>query len=86
MFIQELRKNVMTFSQYEDEEDFDEEDFKVMTSLTKAQFRDLFLFCDPVPIQEVNSYVKKKDLLTFLTKIRQGICDDVLKIIFNYSS
>lgn len=81
-----IRKNVLTFSQYEDKEDFDEEDFKVMTSLTKAQFRDLFSFCDPVPKQGVNSYVKKKDLLTFLTKIRQGICDDVLKVIFNYSS
>lgn len=81
MFIQELRKNVLTSSQYEDEEDF-----KVMTSLTKAQFRDLFSFCDPVPIQGVNSYVKKKDLLTFLTKMRQDICDDVLKVIFNYSS
>lgn len=85
MFIQELRKNVLTSSQYEDE-DFDEEDFKVMTSLTKAQFRDLFLFYDPVPKQGINSYVKKKDLLTFLTKMKQGICDNVLKVIFNYSS
>lgn len=67
MFIQELWKNVLTSSQYEDE-DFDEEDFKVMTSLTKAQFRDLFSFYDPVPKQGVNLYVKKKDLLTFLQK------------------
>lgn len=86
MFIQELRKNVVTASHYEDEEDFDEEDFKIMTSLTKAQFRNLFTFCDPLYKQGVNSYVTKKDLLTFLTKMRQGICDDVLKIIFNYSS
>lgn len=35
MFIQELRKNVLTSSQYE-AEDFDEEDFKIMTSLTKT--------------------------------------------------
>lgn len=48
MFIKELWKNVLTSSQYEDEEDFDEEDFKVMTSLTKAQFRDsYFAIQDP---------------------------------------
>lgn len=62
-----------------------DEDFETLTSITKAQFEELFTYCDPV--QDINqSIVKRKDLLTFLGKFRQDLSDKFLKILFGYSS
>ena len=43
-----------------------DDDFKLFTSLTKQQFREMLDYCDPVPIQDGNRYVREKDLLVFL--------------------
>ncbi|XP_018372832.1 PREDICTED: uncharacterized protein LOC108767426 [Trachymyrmex cornetzi] len=85
-FINELRNNALSSSKYEDEEDFDDEEFHAMTSLTKEQFRDLFSFCDRIPVQVGFEYITKNNLLLFLTKMRHGISDNALEVIFKYSS
>lgn len=47
----------------------------------------LFRQCLPVPEDETKSrHISKKDLLTFLCKIKQGFSDDFLRAIFNYKS
>ena len=49
-FIQHLRRNILDATKCEDEESFEEEEFRTLTSLTKAQFNELFLLCDPVVV------------------------------------
>ncbi|KAL3270144.1 hypothetical protein HHI36_009202, partial [Cryptolaemus montrouzieri] len=48
----------------------------------------MLTFCDPVTLdgERGHIYVNEKDLLTFLCKLGQGLSDDFLEIIFNYSS
>ncbi|XP_011688840.1 PREDICTED: uncharacterized protein LOC105450605 [Wasmannia auropunctata] len=47
-------------------------------------FQELFTYCDRVP--HLGGYITKKDLLMFLCKIRQGLSDEFLKVIFQYPS
>ncbi|EGI66282.1 hypothetical protein G5I_05245 [Acromyrmex echinatior] len=61
-------------------------DFKLLSSMTKEQFRELLQYCDPVPEPNGHRYVYEKDLLAFLCKLRQGLCDDFLRVLFNYQS
>lgn len=63
-----------------------EEEFKCIAPITKEQFEELFTFCDPVMQNGKLNYISKKDLLTFLCKMRQGLSDEFLKVIFNYNS
>ncbi|KAL3281443.1 hypothetical protein HHI36_004652 [Cryptolaemus montrouzieri] len=48
----------------------------------------MLTFCDPVTSDGERGHrcVNEKDSLTFLCKLRQGLSNDFLKIIFNYSS
>lgn len=64
------------------------EDFKIVAAITKEQFEDLYLYCDDVIDEQSNKHrkVKRIDLLTFLCKMRQGLSDNFLKILFGYSS
>ncbi|EZA55665.1 hypothetical protein X777_04307 [Ooceraea biroi] len=56
--------------------------------ITREQFQDLYTYCDSVlePGQNVHRHVSKKHLLTFLCKIRQGLSDDFLRVIFRFDS
>ncbi|KYN17586.1 hypothetical protein ALC57_10129 [Trachymyrmex cornetzi] len=54
--------------------------------ISKQQFEELFTYCDPVLQNGKLRYVSRKDLLVFLCKMRQGLSDDFLKVIFDYPS
>ena len=63
-----------------------EDEVLTLTSLTKAQLRELLTYCDGVPCQDGLRRVKEKDLLAFLCKLLQGLSDEFLKFLFKYSS
>ena len=73
-------------SPLEHEENFPEEEFSALTSLSKDLFRDLFQLCHPVPIYDRQRTISKKDLLCFLCKLRQCLSGHFLKAMFSYSS
>lgn len=85
-FLQGLRQASTKIPDFSDESNLNDADFKCLTSLTKDQFHLLLTYCDPVPENGKMRHVYKKDLLTFLCKMRQGISDEFLKVIFRYSS
>lgn len=86
-FLQSWRELSMTEERkFTDYTTFSEEEFRLISPVTKEQFLDMFAFCDPVPQENGVRHIHKKDLLMFLCKLRQGLPDDLLKIIFNYSS
>lgn len=87
-FLQGLRSvvNNMSTSKFDDENNISDRDFTSFSPITKDQFRDLFTFCDPVYDGNTFRYITKRDLLTFLCKLRQGATDDFLAAIFGYSS
>lgn len=89
LFLQHLRAaaNENNEWRFEDENSFTDEEFRSISPISKEQFQDLFLYCDPV-LERNNRrrHINKKDLLTFLCKLRQGLSDDFLKVIFNYPS
>ncbi|KYN02792.1 hypothetical protein ALC62_06370 [Cyphomyrmex costatus] len=68
-------------SDFINQNNLSDEDFKLLSSMTKEQFRELLQYCDPVPEPKGNRYVYEKDLLAFLCKLRQGLCDDFLRVI-----
>lgn len=63
-----------------------DDDFQLISPITKEQFDDMFTYCDDFPDGNQIRHISKKDLLLFLCKIRQGLSDYFLKVIFNYSS
>jgi len=88
IFLQGLREKIILGNRrsYNDETDFTDEEFTYLSSMTKEQFNDLFTYCDPISVQGGHRRVSKKDLLCFITKLRQGLSDDFLKIIFHYNT
>ena len=88
-FLLQLRLVAINPVRYEDENCFTDSEIKILTSVTKEQFLELFAYCDPLPRSENDRYfrvVSKKDLLAFLCKLRQGLAGEFLQVIFNYSS
>ncbi|KYN50167.1 hypothetical protein ALC62_01022 [Cyphomyrmex costatus] len=63
-----------------------DEEFECFSPITKDQFRELFTYCDRVPREGGYRYVTKKHLLMFLCKMRQGLSDDFVCAMFQYSS
>ncbi|GLV46425.1 hypothetical protein CBL_20765 [Carabus blaptoides fortunei] len=63
-----------------------DEEFKCIAPITKDQFEELHVYCDSVIHNGKRRYTSKKNLLTFLCKMRQGLSDEFLKDIFDYSS
>ncbi|KYN09438.1 hypothetical protein ALC57_18444 [Trachymyrmex cornetzi] len=63
----------------EDADMLTDEEFKCLFPVSKQQFEDILTFCSI-------RHVSRKDVMIFLCKIRQGLADEFLKIIFNYSS
>lgn len=71
---------------YQDVNDLSREEVHTVTSLTHEQFEDLYTYCDRVHCAGGYRNVNKKDLLLCLCKLRQGLSDEFLKVLFNYSS
>lgn len=71
-----------------DEKSLSDEDFQVISPVNKTDFVEIYTFCDPVEVQGTNNHrkVSKRDLLAFLCKMRQDLSDDLLKILFGYTS
>lgn len=86
LFLHKFRNAAMNNNKFEDEDSFTDTDFQYITSLTKEQFRDMFALCDRAPCQGGYRYINKKDLVMFLCKMRQGLSDEYLKVIFQYSN
>ncbi|GLV33519.1 hypothetical protein CBL_20249 [Carabus blaptoides fortunei] len=63
-----------------------DEEFKCIAPITKNQFEELHIYCDSVIHNGKRRYISKKNLLTFLCKMRQGLSDEFWKVIFDYSS
>lgn len=69
-----------------EENSFTDAEFESFSPMTKQQYLELFDYCDKVSCPGGYRYVSKKDLLMFLCKIRQGLYDNFLKVIFEYPS
>ena len=61
------------------------EEYGITTSLSKVQFDELYTDCNYYFGGKVRHKINKKDLLMFLCKLRQGLSDEFLKVIFKYS-
>lgn len=85
-FLNKLADAAAEKTRFVNEKSLKAELYPVLTSLTKEQFDDMFIFCDPAFQNGKVRYVCKKDLLMFLCKLRQGLSDEFLSIIFDYSS
>lgn len=66
--------------------DLNDETIRCLTSLSSDQFNELYTFCQRVPYDRGHYEVKRKDLLMFLCKLRQGLSDELLTVMFQYSS
>lgn len=71
---------------WEDINCFTEDEFKYLTSISKNHFRQLLEFCDIVEQGGKRRNVERKHLLTFLIKMKHGVSDEFLKILFSYPS
>lgn len=71
---------------FESEINFEDDDFKSLTSLSKEQFLELYGYCGPVFMCNNYRHVTKKQLIAFLIKLRQGLSDRFLKSFMHYSS
>lgn len=81
--LQILREKVSSnTTNFDDSSNFSDEEFKIITSVTKVQFKELFSYCDVVQEENTCRYVNKKNILTFLCKLRQGLFDEFIKLIF----
>lgn len=86
ILLQGLRVTVKNERRFVDENSFTDDEFFQFSPVTKEQFVQLFNYCDEVPCEGGNRYVSKTDLLMFLCKLRQGLSDEFLTIIFKYPS
>lgn len=86
VFLQQLRNVSASKIRGIDENHLTDEEFQCIAPINKQQFEELFTYCDPVFQNGKLRYVSRKDLLVFLCKMRQGLSDDFLKIIFDYPS
>ena len=71
---------------YLDPDSLTNEDYTYLTSLSKTQFNNLHESCLPVPEGENFHRITRKSLFIFCCKMRHGLTDDYLKILFNYDS
>lgn len=84
-FLNHLR-DVALQSRNLNEDDLDDNEFLSLSPISKIQFNELYTYCHPVEQNGKLRYVKKQDLLVFLCKMKQGLSDDFLKVIFNLKS
>jgi len=88
ILLQGLRAELANLNRwrFEDENSFTDEEFKSVCPITKQNFLNMYDFCEPVPQENGLRYITKRDLITYLCKMKQGISDDFLKVIFSHSS
>lgn len=85
-FLQGLRNEALNSTRIIDENSFPDRELECLCPMNKEQFRELFTFCERVPCTNSIRYLDKKDLLMFLCKLRQGLSDEFLTVMFKYSS
>ncbi|XP_058790801.1 uncharacterized protein LOC131664004 [Phymastichus coffea] len=87
-FVQAMREEIVhsPVRRYEDERTLTDEQFAAISPISKDNFNDLFTYSDPVIVPGGHRYVSKKDLLCFLYKLKQGLSDEFLWVMFHYSS
>ena len=86
VFLEEMRNIALNRRIGIDCNNLTDEEFECVSPINKQQYEELLTYCDPVLQNGKLRYVKRKDLLVFLCKMRQGLSDDFLKLIFDYSS
>lgn len=69
---------------FDDETKFSDDEFSVFTGITKPNFLHMFDYIRNERFQRNAPH--KKDLLCFLVKLRQGLSDEFLKVLFKYNS
>lgn len=88
-FFQELRERINDESRtvFDDINAFSDDEFSVISPITKVQFEEIFTFCVPISVNDTFRYISKKDLLLlFSTKMRHNLSDEFLRVIFKYSN
>lgn len=86
LFFNGLRSAALIKTHLDDIDYLSDEEFQCLFPVTKGQFANLYEFCERVPDGNTYRYVSKKDLMVFLCKMRQGLSDEFLKVLFCYSS
>lgn len=86
VFLQEMRNVSLNRGKGIDFDNLTDEEFESLSPINKNQFEELLTYCDPVFLYGNMRQVHRKDLLVFLCKMRQGLPDDFLKLIFDYPS
>jgi len=81
-----MRKKSCRLDECLNKNEFPEEEFRTIGPITRKQFQDLYSFCDPVPEKNTMRKVSRRDLITFLGKLRQVLSDGLMKVILNYST
>jgi hypothetical protein len=80
------RANHNLMYRFRNTDDLTEDEFKVLTPLSKLQFGNLYDMCPNVRLYGNERNVLKHDLLMFLCKLRQGLSDEFLRVMFSYPS
>lgn len=86
VFLEQLRGKANKKARFIDENDFTDDEFKCVSPIRKDLFQNLYTYFDAVVMYGTLRNISKKDLMTFLCKLRHGLCNDFLKNIFDYSS
>ncbi|CAB0027907.1 unnamed protein product, partial [Trichogramma brassicae] len=82
-FMEKMRVKSLKSRRINDISDLTDHQACAFTSLTKEQFDDMHALCDRIPDRRA---ITRRDLLIFLTKMRQGLSDEFLTAIFQLSS
>ncbi|CAB0030858.1 unnamed protein product [Trichogramma brassicae] len=82
MILEAMRNHSLANERLNDVYDFSDDEMYTLTSLTKEQFNILFTYCDGIPGRRIG----RKDLLIFLCKMRQGLSDEFLCLLFQQNS
>ncbi|XP_043476347.1 uncharacterized protein LOC122507609 [Leptopilina heterotoma] len=85
-FFEGVRNAAVERVSFIDIDSMSDEDFRACFPVSKDHFEELYNFRVPVPRENGHRYVTRKDLLAFLCKMRQGLPDKFLKVMFNYPS
>lgn len=86
LFLEGLRNVALKRGTGIDYDKLTDEEFECLSPINKQQFEELLTYCDPVVQNGKLRHVGRLDLLMFLCKLRQGLNDDLLKVIFNQAS
>ena len=69
-FLEALRQLCANQARHIDINNLTDDEFDSIAPVTKIQFEELYTYCDPVVMHGQQRFVQKKDLLTFLCKLR----------------